>query len=110
MLCAPQCEIPCCKVEASRLFHSSWYTIPPILRWIRERAVVASQPEKSVRRRRTREEATRRLMKKPIVNKLLGTRCAFHRLGKVWPKCPDLAFGLMGLSQDTYGSVSSDEE
>jgi aryl-alcohol dehydrogenase-like predicted oxidoreductase len=33
-----------------------------------------------------------------------------HKLGKNGPNVPALGFGLMGLSQDVYGSVSSDEE
>ncbi|KAG9236963.1 NADP-dependent oxidoreductase domain-containing protein [Amylocarpus encephaloides] len=33
-----------------------------------------------------------------------------HLLGKNGPKVPSLGFGLMGLSYDTYGSISADEE
>ena len=33
-----------------------------------------------------------------------------RKLGKNGPSVPALGFGLMGLSYDTYGSISSDEE
>ncbi len=39
-----------------------------------------------------------------------GKAVPLHRLGKNGPNVPALGFGLMGLSQDVYGSVSSDEE